>query len=218
VIRSPWTTNVVPSNATASNVTIIKSFYAGPGVVGTSNVFQVDGTNGMMAFSVNRTNNGVVVGGNVLDSAPLNVGALDIFTANGQVQLTTSYAKSHFGWSRPGLSSITLDAGNVYISQRQAGLIYWAASSDGDGAKDLNLSRAAVGVLEIGNSSSATYNGSLLASNAWLSGTLAVTNSISNLPTNQAPTSVTIGVTVPDAWVWFTNSGTAFSIPAWKNH
>jgi hypothetical protein len=76
------------------------------------------------------------------------------------------------------------------------------------------------GALEVNQVNVGTKSGltNLLARNLTASNALAVTNAISNLPTNQAPTSVTIGVTTPDAWVWFTNSGTAFAIPAWKNH
>lgn len=50
------------------------------------------------------------------------------------------------------------------------------------------------------------------------SGNTSITNGFNYIKTNPAPSNVTIGITAPDAWVWFTNGGTAFGWPSWKNH
>jgi hypothetical protein len=45
------------------------------------------------------------------------------------------------------------------------------------------------------------------------------TNGVLNIPTNAAPTAVTIGVTAPDHWFIIKNlSGNQYFVPAWTNH
>ena len=56
------------------------------------------------------------------------------------------------------------------------------------------------------------------ASNGVFAGTITATNGFGVLGTNTAPDNVTVGTTAPDAWLWFTNGGVVFKVPAWKDH
>lgn len=96
-----------------------------------------------------------------------------------------------------------------------AGLYGNAVNVRGVGGPNLNFSNPNV---TIGSGANTTPTGNLICSNINLSGSLTATNGFGVLGTNTAPANVTVGTTAPDAWLWFTNGGVAFKVPAWKDH
>ncbi len=133
-------------------------------------------TGNIQSATLNTSN--IVVG--AAGNSPANIGTVDVKANNGQTQITTSYGKSFFGWSRPGSSTIVLDAGNTYLSLRQSGFIYWASSGDADATKTASIVSDSAGII--------TFN-----TNGIFKGTITATNSMASYRSNQLAV-VTISV------------------------
>lgn len=219
-------TPVGPGNLAVSNSVLVSAGRAL--TIGSGNALEVWGTNtAAPALSVNKTNGNVGIG---------TTNPLVALQVNGVVSLGAPIA-GYYGGSTVNFQGTGADpkfivndtgAGNPAYYFLRSGVSKAAIDIEGAGAPSNDLRffsndgnwHERMRIQQSGNVGIGTTTPSSLLSVAGTAGVsiINVTNAIANLPTNQAPTSVTIGVTSPDTWVWFTNSGTAYAFPAWKNH
>jgi hypothetical protein len=189
------TNSPVPINAvSAASATNVVAGGGSTNNAGSGLVFEV-GTNAWAVYS-----NGVLV-------------------ANCNTNGFLAGAKGLFGGALPGA-----DAVNITGTTKTSAAIVVGASTVLETSYvqstsllgNLVRGTAAGNAMTIGSTTCPTITA--LATNILFSGTLSATNGFNYLGTNPAPTGVTIGITAPDSWVWFTNGGVAFGFPAWKNH
>jgi hypothetical protein len=193
----------------ANGTVVVPGQFIGAGTV--SNSFRLVPTNGAAGVIYNPTNDTLSASGKVnIGGASLGGSTLGV---NGMISmLGGSYQTTDGPFGKFGGADIYYASSELLV--RSLSDTQFAADGDNSGNDGGFVWKVGTQAFAGGTTNMAlSPTGDLI-----IRGGFGATNNFRNLPTNQAPTSVTIGVTVPDAWVWFTNSGTAYAMPAWKNH
>jgi hypothetical protein len=204
----------------ANGTVVVPGQFIGAGTV--SNSFRLVPTNSAAGVIYNPTNDMLSTSGGLNVGAPAGVGAGNVkvsgnafigslFNVGGEIDTFSTAAAS----LAPDYTKRTMSVQGSGSSYGIAGGQLWV----------LGLSQKAT-VVDQGNGGNSTAKLSspsdgtfLMTTNLILSGTLSATNGFSVLKTNPAPTSVTVGVTAPDYWLWYTNlAGTGIAVPGWINH